>query len=84
MISRPILGNEKRYIDAANQIYIQLAFEVNNSNDLPPILKKIKNSLAGLYIKSDGYNFISNNRDEKSITIHQIPKNIKSLDDCCD
>lgn len=84
MISRPILGNENRYISEANRIYIQLGFELEKSDDLPPILNKVKKSVAGLYIKSDGYSFIKNHLDEKSVTVHKIPKSLKNLDDCCD
>lgn len=75
---------EKIFVSPYNKVYIQFALEVTNPRYLQPILQKIKNATSGLYIKSDGTNLLSNFKDFESITIHKIPKEIKTLTGCCD
>ena len=83
-IRRPMLDSERVFADLANNVFIQFAFEVEQPQYTSNILNKIKNSTAGLYLKSDGFNLISNLKDPNSITVHKIPKSVKSLTDCCD
>lgn len=64
--------------------YIQFAIEVENSKQLPEFINKLKKSTAGLYIKTDGNNFLRNTIDIDNVTIHQIPPQIKSLKNCCE
>lgn len=81
---RPMSANEKRFSDQINKMFIQFAIEVNHPSELPPFLEKIKKSTAGLFIKTDGHNLIDNGISPDSVTIHKIPKNIKTLQGCCD
>lgn len=82
--SRPMVEIEKLFVNQIHNCYIQFAIEVEHKEDLEPTLEKIKNATAGLYIKSDGFNLLENNKNEDSITVHSIPKEIESLSDCCD
>lgn len=75
---------EKIFVNPANNVYIQLAIEVENQKIIPKLIERIKNSMTGLYIKTDGSNFIPNFKDQDSINIFKIPKEVKSLADCCD
>lgn len=81
---QPMSLIEKLFVNPANNVYIQLAVEVENSKIIPKLIERIKNSMTGLYIKTDGSNFIPNFKDKESINIFKIPKEVKSLADCCD
>ena len=81
---RPMVGYEQHFTDQINRVYNQFAIQVENPRDLPPILDKILNSTAGLYTKTDGYNLLNNFRRKETIKIHTIPKDIKTLENCCD
>ena len=72
------------FVNPTNNVFVQFAIEVENSKELPNLLKKIKNSTVGLYLKTDGFHLFNNYKDPNSIKIHRIPKEIKSLMDCCD
>lgn len=67
---RPLVGKEKNFLNPDYRVYVQFAFQVGNPKDLPPLLNKLKKSTSGLYIKSDGYNFLYNMKDEESVTVH--------------
>ena len=81
---RPMVGYEQHFTDQINRVYNQFAIEVENPKDLQPILQKMLKATAGLYIKSDGFNLLNNFHDKNAITIHKIPKNVKTLENCCD
>ena len=82
--SRPMSANEKRFSDQINMMFMQFAIEVNHPSELKPFLEKIINATSGLFIKTDGYNLISNNVSKDCIKIQKIPKGIKTLQGCCD
>lgn len=69
---RPLVGKEKIFLNPDYRVYVQFS------------LNKLKKSTSGLYIKSDGYNFLYNMKDEESVTVHRIPKAINNLSECCD
>lgn len=79
-----MIDSEKVFTDIINNVFIQFAIEVEHPKYLPDILKKVKNSTAGLYLKTDGSNLISNFKDPDSVTVHKITKEVKTLTDCCD
>ncbi|KAK8835782.1 hypothetical protein M9Y10_040604 [Tritrichomonas musculus] len=81
---RKMLDSEQVFVNRANNVFIQFAMEVEHPKYLPIVLEKVKNSLSGLYTKTDGFNFLSNFKDPSTVTIHKIPKEIKTLTDCCD
>ena len=47
---------EQAFVCSINNVSIQSALEFECPQDLPNFLEKIKNSTAGLYLKSDGFN----------------------------
>lgn len=81
---RPLFGKEKIFVNQDYRVYVQIAIQVENPKNLHELLNKIKNATSGLYIKSDGFNLINNRKEPDMITIHKIPKTIKTLSDCCD
>lgn len=64
--------------------FIQFALEVENPKQLPEFLNKLKKSITGLYIKTDGKNLLRNTADIDTVTVHQIPPEVKSLQHCCE
>lgn len=83
-ILRPLADFEKISINPMNQIYVQFALEVTKPEYLQKFLKQMKNAISGLYIKSDGENFINNFKYPENITIHKIPKGLKTLSNICE
>lgn len=83
-LGRPLFGKESIFINNDYRVYVQFSIEVENRSDLPQLLDKLKKATSGLYIKSDGFNLIPNFKDEESVTIQKIPKEIKTLSECCD
>ncbi|KAK8898022.1 hypothetical protein M9Y10_000272 [Tritrichomonas musculus] len=81
---RPMVGIEKLFVNQIHNCYIQFALEVEHREDMPTVLNKVKNAIAGLYIKSDGFNLLDNLKDQESVTVHEIPKEIETLSACCD
>lgn len=84
VFSRPLADHEIHFVNQINNCFIQFALEVENPQELPSILEKIKNATAGLYIKSDGYRLYDNMKNQETVTVHHIPKEIQALSDCCD
>lgn len=75
---------EQSFLNQFKSSYIQFAIEVDDPKNMPDILSKIKNATTGLYIRTDGFNILSNSKNQSTITIHKIPKEINSLSACCD
>lgn len=75
--------DEAFFVGYINRVYCQLAVEVEPGH-LDRVLDKIKKSAAGLYIKTDGKEFIRNTIDYDTVTVHQIPKEVKTLSELCD
>lgn len=72
------------FVNPINNVFVQFALAVDHPYELPDLLEKIKNSTAGLYLKTDGIHLFNNFQETNSIEIHPIPKEVKTLIDCCD
>lgn len=83
-ILRPLSEFEKSSINPTNKLFVQFALEFTDKKYLPTFLSMITNATTGLYVKSDGDNFLSSFKDPDHVTVHQLPRYLKTLPDCCE
>lgn len=71
--------SEFYFISKEAMEFVQLSFELESSKFTSNFLDQLKQSVAGLYSRCDGYKLYSINRNPDDIKVHRIPSQIKSL-----